>query len=212
MASHLVEPREPTILSHKEYHELSSTNLLLPAVVSCHSQIIWPETTLNRGPVQQVPTAHIIPEILDIERFNIALGESLSSFPLPTGRLVRPDRPDAPWRVHLCFLPPLPRTNHGMQIRLTNSGVPVSVIDNDTDEIFPTDFTIQPTFRYTDPLNVAGIVNTEGESDEPLFRLTIARFTKLNSTSIGASRSHILCEFFLDLPSSSRYVDVNGLS
>ena len=89
-----------------------------------------------------------------------------------------------------------------VQIRLTNSGVPVSVVDNDADEIFPTDLTVQPTFRYTDPLNVAGIVNAEGESDEPLFRLTITRFTKLNSTSIGASRSHVLCASPLDLDSS----------
>jgi len=139
------------------------------------------------------------------------LGEALSSFPLPAGRLVRPGTPDAPWMVHLCF-PPLPRTNHGMQIRLTNSGVPVSVIDNDTDEIFPTDFTIQPAFRYTDPLNVIEIVNTEGQSDEPLFRLTITRFARLNSTSIGTSHSHVLCAFSLDLPCSSRCVDEGGHS
>ena len=99
-----------------------------------------------------------------------------------------------------------------MQIRLTNSGVPVSVVDNDTDEIFPTDFTIQPTFRYTDPLNITGIINTEGESDEPLFRLTITRFTKLKSTSIGTSRSHVLCAFSLDLPGSFRGFDEGGLS
>ena len=99
-----------------------------------------------------------------------------------------------------------------MQIRLTNSGVTVSVIDNDTDEIFPTDFTVQSTFRYVDPLNVAGIISTEGESDEPLFRLKITRFTKLNSTSIGTSRSHVLCAFSLDLPCSSRCVNGGSLS
>jgi len=31
--SYLIKPREPTVLSHKEYHELSSTNLLLALVV-----------------------------------------------------------------------------------------------------------------------------------------------------------------------------------
>jgi len=90
-----------------------------------------------------------------------------------------------------------------MQIRLTNSSVPVSVIDNDTDQIFPTDLVIQPTFLYVDPLNVAGIVNTEGESDEPLCRFTITRFRKLNSTSIGTSHSHVLCALSLDLPGPS---------
>jgi len=154
MPSYLVKPKEPTVFGHKEYHELSSSNLMLSAVV---------------------PTAHIIPEILDIERFNVALSEALSSFPLPAGRLVRPDTPDATW-----------------MIRLTNSGVPVSVVDSDADEIFQTDFAIQPTIPHIEPLNFLGIINTEGESDEPLFRLTITRFTKLNSTSIGASRSHVL--------------------
>ena len=76
----------------------------------------------------------------------------------------------------------------------------MSVIDNDADEILPTDFTIQPTFRYTDPLNTAAIVNTERESDEPLFRLTITRFTKLNTTSIGASYTHVLCASSLGIP------------
>ena len=33
MPLYLVKPREPTILSHKEYHELSSANLMLSAVV-----------------------------------------------------------------------------------------------------------------------------------------------------------------------------------
>ena len=83
----------------------------------------------------------------------------------------------------------------------------MSIVDNDTDEIFPTDLTSQPTFRYADPVNIVGIVNTVGESNEPLFRLTITRFTKMNSTSIGTCRSHVLCAFSLDLPESSRFVD-----
>ena len=33
MANYLIKPKEPTILSHKEYHELSSPNLMLSAVV-----------------------------------------------------------------------------------------------------------------------------------------------------------------------------------
>ena len=94
----------------------------------------------------------------------------------------------------------MPQTNHEVQIRLTNSGVPLSVIDNDANEIFPTDFTDQLTLPCVNRLNVLGIVNTQGESDEPLLKLTITRFTKLNSTSIGASSSHALCAFSLDLP------------
>jgi len=33
MLTYLVKPREPTVLSHKEYHEISPTNLLLSAIV-----------------------------------------------------------------------------------------------------------------------------------------------------------------------------------
>ena len=64
-----------------------------------------PEVTLTLGLVGQFPTVHIVPELLDVERFNIALAEALSNFPLPAGRLVRPDTPDAPWAVCPCPLP-----------------------------------------------------------------------------------------------------------
>ena len=72
----------------------------------------------------------------------------------------------------------------------------MSLTDSDADEIFPTDLFVQPLDRYVEPLNVPGLVNTEGESDEPLFQMTITRFTKLNFTSIGACSSHILCTSF----------------
>jgi len=98
MASYLIKPREPTVLSHKAYQELSPTNLLLGAVVRPLLLNDMPRT-LTPGPVRQVPTVHVIPGILDIERFNVALSEALSRFPLPAGRLVRPDTPDAPWKV-----------------------------------------------------------------------------------------------------------------
>ena len=75
----------------------------------------------------------------------------------------------------------------------------MSLTDSDADEIFSTDLIPQPLDRYVEPLNVTRIANTEGESDEPLFRVTIIRFTKLNSTLIGACHSHVLCA----LPSTS---------
>ena len=94
---------------------------------------------------------------------------------------------------------------------MTNSGIPVSLIDSDADEIFPTDLAVQPPDLYAEPLNVTGIVNTEGESDEPLFRMTIIRFTKLNSTSIGACQSHMLCAFPPDIISILCCIDENPL-
>ena len=88
----------------------------------------------------------------------------------------------------------------------------MSLTDSDADEIFPTDLVVQPSHLYAEPLNVAGIVNTEGESDEPLFRMTIIRFTKFNSTSIGVCHSHMLCAFPLDLHSSPHRINENDFS
>ena len=76
----------------------------------------------------------------------------------------------------------------------------MSLTDSDADEIFPTDLTTQPPHLYAESLNVTGIVSTRGQSDEPLFRVTITRFTKLNLTSIGACHSHVLCAFSLSTP------------
>lgn len=83
----------------------------------------------------------------------------------------------------------------------------MSLTDSDADEIFPTDLTVQPPHHYAEPLNLAGIIKTEGESDEPLFRLTIIRFTKLNCTSIGECNSHVLCASSLNIPSFSSWAD-----
>ena len=92
--------------------------------------------------------------------------------------------------------------------------MPVSLIDSDADDIFPTNLTVQTPLSFAELLNVAEIISTEGESDEPLFRLTITRFTELNSTSIGACNSHILCAFPYDLPGPfvrlTRTVSVDG--
>ena len=103
MQRYLVKPTEPTILSHKEYHEVSSINLLLSWTVSLQLQNDIRGATLTPTR-EQVPTSNVVPEILDIERFNVALSKTLSSFPHIAGRLVRPDTPDAPWKVRSRFI------------------------------------------------------------------------------------------------------------
>ena len=145
----------------------------------------------------------------------------MSSFPLLAGRVVRPDTPDAPWKVRLLFASPLTRADHGMQVRLTNSGVPVSFIDSDADGIFPTDLTAQSFDHLVGPQNAERVTSREGDQDKPLFRLMFTRFTKLNSTSIQVLASHVLCTFSPDLPSpsccadgydSSRWVQQHAIS
>jgi len=50
MPTYLVEPREPTVLSHKEYHELSSTDLLLSWTVSPPLRMTCLDATLTPSP------------------------------------------------------------------------------------------------------------------------------------------------------------------
>ena len=49
MPIYFVKPKEPTVLSHKEYHELSSTDLLLSWTVSPPLHITYPKATLTPG-------------------------------------------------------------------------------------------------------------------------------------------------------------------
>ena len=212
MQSYLIKPREPTVLSHKKYHELSSNNLLLAWAVSCHAEMIYREATLTPGPGIGSDRPHH-PKYLGYRKIQHRTGRCIIELSTPCGETGETGHTRRPLEgTPLLHPPPLPRANREVQIRLTNSGVPVSVIDNDADEIFPTDFTYQTAFPYVDPLNLPGIVNTEGESDEPLFRMTITRFTKLNSTSIGTFFSHALCTLSLDLPLSFHHGDENCLS
>jgi hypothetical protein len=110
MSTYFVRPKEPTVLSHKEYYELTPTNLLLSSAV--RPQLLTHISGDTLTPVlTQVPIAHVIPEILDIDRFSVAVSSALSSFPLLAGRLVRPNIPGNPWAVRpFDFLPHLDLT------------------------------------------------------------------------------------------------------
>ena len=214
MSSYLIKPDEPTILNHKEYHELSSTDLLPSVVVSPRLPNHIPQCCANSWSRGTVLDCLRNSRALGCRKVQRRLGRGIVELPDPRGETSQT------WYTRRTMegMPPLspphssPRINYGMQIRLTNSGVPVRVVDSDADEIFPTDLTTQATFGYTDPLNALGIIYTEGESTEPLFRFTITRFTKLNSTAIGASSSYVLGASSLDLPSSSSCVDENYFS
>ena len=80
--------------------------------------------------------------------------------------------------------------------------MPVSLTNSDADEVIPVDLSAQSSLPLAQPPNVAGIINTEGESNEPLFRVTVTQFPKLNSTSIGVCISHVVCAFSLSISRS----------
>ena len=111
---------------------------------------------------------------MDVKKFNVALSETLSSPLLLAARSVRPDTPDAPWKVRLLFTSPLARANHRIQIRLTNSGVPVSFIDSGADTR-----TMQPVPKGADPhegvlAHAIGIRELLGRLKNPRFIIDMA--------------------------------------
>ena len=50
MSSYFIKPKEPTVLNHKEYHELSSTNLMVSEVVSLPLSNDVPRSDANSWP------------------------------------------------------------------------------------------------------------------------------------------------------------------
>ena len=62
MPSYLIKPREPTVLSHKEHQELSSTNLLLSMEVSPP----LPNSTLRRHTNSPIARSHSETDVLHI--------------------------------------------------------------------------------------------------------------------------------------------------
>lgn len=67
--------------------------------------------------------AWVLPAFIDIERFCVALGKTLSIFPPIAGRL--------------CKFPDTNGRKGEVYLRLTNSGIPVSVVDDYNTDHFP---------------------------------------------------------------------------
>ena len=75
------------------------------------------------------------------------------------------------------------------QIRLTNDGVPFTVIDSDAPREVPHNCVIQHPWTLSQAVRLPRV--WDYDSDEPLLRVTLVRFTKLGSTSIGLSATHV---------------------
>jgi len=93
-------------------------------------------------------------------------------------------------QVHLTYHPHIRR-----QIRLTNSGIPVEVVDSDADKVTTApDRLVQTPLSLAPSVDLFALVDTDGTSDVDLMRITITRFTKLSCTSIGVNASHCIGE------------------
>ncbi|KAJ7142625.1 hypothetical protein C8R44DRAFT_602887 [Mycena epipterygia] len=114
--------------------------------------------------------SYIIPELIDVVRFNAALAKTLVFFPLYAARVSCAENGAEPWRL---TLPP--------------KGIPVTVSENDETEIVPIEAIVQKPLRFLPPLNPRKIVL---DSTTPLTAILLTKFPKLGVTSIGITRWH----------------------
>lgn len=107
--------------------------------------------------------AWVLPAFIDVERFCVAVAKTLSIFPGVAGRL--------------CKLPDTGGKKGDIYLRLTNSGVPVSVVDDYTTERFPMGHVLVDPEEFepwVDPIPLPSVV----DEDEPLFRVRLTRLHK----------------------------------
>ncbi|KAI0090100.1 hypothetical protein BDY19DRAFT_888071 [Irpex rosettiformis] len=133
----------------------------------------------------RVDTSHIVPGPIDLERFNDALARTLSVFPTHAGRLQRPSDGKGHWKASIYY------------ILLTNDGVPVTVVERDDRTEVPSDSIVQSPWTLTNGVNIVKYLDYG--LTEPVMNVTIIRFTKTGSTSIGLSAMHFMGDGFVIL-------------
>ncbi|KAF8319276.1 hypothetical protein DL93DRAFT_2074851 [Clavulina sp. PMI_390] len=169
------------------------TNLLAPgATQERDEEIIWvfPETPTAAGETQRYPllgtdilrlhfvqTMHLIPEIIDVSRFQKALSKALALYPTFAGRL----------RID---------SNNDRSISLTNSSIPL-VIDRDAQGPALGDFAIigYHMGSYLAPINLHSLEN----HDEALISIKLSMFPRTGETAIGVMMSHQVADGHLAL-------------
>ncbi|KAJ6504499.1 hypothetical protein DFH09DRAFT_1335300 [Mycena vulgaris] len=114
--------------------------------------------------------SYIIPELIDVVRFNAALAKTLAFFPLYAARVNCAENGGEPWRL---TLPP--------------KGIPVTVAVSDETEIVPVEAIVQKPLRFLPPLSPRKIVL---DPTAPLAAILLTKFPKLGVTSIGITRWH----------------------
>ncbi|KAJ7122980.1 hypothetical protein C8R44DRAFT_785106 [Mycena epipterygia] len=141
---YLIKPVQPTSLAGRSVLEYPPTDTLVLFFV--------------------MDGLFILPEFIDIERWNDSLAKALALFPPVAGRL-RTSPSNA-------------GKKGGVYLQLTNSGIPVSVVDDYETTEFPLDSVVVPpesAAPWMDPIPVLQVL----DQDEPLVRF---RFTRLHKT------------------------------
>ncbi|KAJ7161172.1 hypothetical protein C8R46DRAFT_1106676 [Mycena filopes] len=114
--------------------------------------------------------SYIVPEIIDVNRFNGALAQTLTLFPLYAARASCAENGHEPWTL---LLPP--------------KGIPVTVSVSDETEIAPIEAVVQNPLRFIPRLNPRNVVV---DSTTPVAAILLTKFPNLGVTSIGIWRWH----------------------
>ncbi|TDL21728.1 hypothetical protein BD410DRAFT_898794 [Rickenella mellea] len=133
----------------------------LPSELDGQDVLVYPPTdTLALTLIME--GAWILPAVIDIKRYNDALAKALTVFRPVAGRLRK--------------FPDTGTKKGGVYIQLTNSGIPVSVVDDyETTRVDLEHAVVPTTEEYNDLIPVTKVL----EHDEPLLRI---RFTRLHKT------------------------------
>ncbi|KAJ6585964.1 hypothetical protein B0H19DRAFT_1250710 [Mycena capillaripes] len=115
-------------------------------------------------------TSYIIPELIDVGRFNAALAKTLAFFPLYAACVSCGENGDGLWNL---TLPP--------------KGIPVNLRESEETEIAPIEAVVQMPLRFLPPLSPRKIVL---DPTAPLAAILLTKFHNLGVTSIGITRWH----------------------
>lgn len=122
---YLVKPVQPTSLAGRSVLEYPATDTLVLFFVVSLDLGRNVESVLSILSTFKMDGLFILPEFIDIERWNDSLAKALALFPPVAGRL-RTSPSNA-------------GKKGGVYLQLTNSGIPVSVVDDYETTEFPLD-------------------------------------------------------------------------
>ena len=136
---------------------------------------------------------HVIPEILELPRFNKALAKALSTFPTFAGRL-RQNVAAGTWWVS-CTLPFTKKRmksdtlSLSFEIQLTNSPVPLVIEPTSPQPAPRADWVVIEHLQpFVAPIELLSLVN----QDKPLLSIKLSFIPDSGETVVGLMVSHIV--------------------
>ncbi|KAJ7803884.1 hypothetical protein B0H14DRAFT_2612951 [Mycena olivaceomarginata] len=167
-----VPPETPTTLGDQKSLAFPDGNELFLQLKAIQIYIL--RLRGNNLFIMKVVACYVLPEELNISKFKSALARTLARFPTYAGKL---NRTDDDWRIDL-----------------TNSPIPVEVVEDDeTSQVVPPSVehcVVQPSLaQFLNPVSLEGAMKGE---DVPLTSFKITNLKQSSRTVIGHSWNHVL--------------------